>query len=466
MREMSVGEIAAVLGAEVRSSRSIEVVSGVSTDSRTVKEGDCFFAIAGENFDGHDYIEDVFARGAACAVASRETGFEPASGKAILKVEDTIRALGELARYYRETCGFKVVAITGSVGKTTTREIVAHVLGSRFRVRQSPKSFNNNIGVPLTLLGAEADTEVVVAEIGTNHPGEIRYLTEIALPDIAVVTNVYPAHLEGFGSVEAIAEEKLSISAGLHSKGSLLVNGDFPMLVGRCGDEERMKTFGRTEGCDYRIEGARCEGVGSRFEVAGREIRLGLAGMGNVNNAGAAWAICSELGMGVEEFAKALETMPAVSMRAEMVKIGSLTVLNDCYNANPASMRNALDILRGIEPEGDGRRVFVCGDMAELGEQSEQLHRELGAEIVKADVDVVVCVGRLAAIAGEQAKQYAEAQGRSVRTESFESAGQACDKLDDLIENYDIILVKGSRLAGLERIVEKLKEQYSQCTAG
>lgn len=464
MREMSVGEIAAVINAQVRSSGSIPTVYGVSTDSRTVKDGDCFLAIAGEKFDGHDYVEDVLARGAACAVVSRNTGIKPGSGKVILKVKDTIRALGDLARHYRETCGYRVVAITGSVGKTTTRQIVSHVLGQRFKVHQSPKSFNNNIGVPLTLLGAEVDTEIVVAELGTNHPGEIEYLTRIALPDIAVVTNVHPAHLEGFGSVEAIAEEKMSISAGLHSKGVLLVNGGFPALVGRCRGKKRVKTFGRTEGCDYLIERALCEGVAIRFEIAGREVCLGLPGMGNVDNAGAAWAICSELGMEVEEVAKALETMRAVSMRAEMLKIGTLTVLNDCYNANPASMRNALDILRNIE--GEGRRVFICGDMAELGAQSEHLHAELGEEIAGAGVGLVVSVGRLAGLAGEQAKRVSRASGRSIRTESFENAEQACDKVDDLIENYDIILVKGSRLAGLERIVERLQEQFSQCAAG
>ena len=192
--------------------------TGVSTDSRTVKPGDCFFAIAGENFDGHDYIDEVFSKGAVCAVVSRcskEEAREMRDEKRILRVDDTIKALGDLARQYRKKAGYKVIAITGSVGKTTTRQITHHVLSQHFKTHQSPKSFNNNIGLPLTLLNSPKGTEIVIAELGSNHPGEIAYLTQIAAPDIAVVTNIYSAHLEGFGSLEGTGLNV--ICAGLSS---------------------------------------------------------------------------------------------------------------------------------------------------------------------------------------------------------------------------------------------------------
>ncbi|MEJ2650041.1 MAG: UDP-N-acetylmuramoyl-tripeptide--D-alanyl-D-alanine ligase, partial [Sedimentisphaerales bacterium] len=199
---------------------------GVSTDSRTVKAGDCFFAISGEKFDGHDYIAEVFEKGAACAVVQRDVDCREFPGRSILRVKDTIAALGDLAREYRKRAGYRVIAITGSVGKTTTRNMVHHVLSRHFRIHQSPKSFNNNIGVPLTLLNAEAGTQIVIAELGTNHPGEITYLTRIASPNIAIVTNIHPAHLEGFGDLESIAREKMSICEGLLPGGAMIINSD------------------------------------------------------------------------------------------------------------------------------------------------------------------------------------------------------------------------------------------------
>ncbi len=469
MRAMGLQEVVSVLnaaiapgGADVRGE-----IAGVGIDSRTVGRGDCFFAIAGDRFDGHDFVADVFERGVACAVVGRDVDVEVPGGKVLLKVADTVGALGDLARHYRKSGGFKVVAITGSAGKTTTRQIAAHVLGRHFHVHQSPRSFNNAIGVPLTLLGAEAEHEIVVAELGTNHPGEIAELTRIALPDVAVVTNVHPAHLEGFGSLDAIAKEKTSIAEGLRSGGTFIVNGDIARLLKAArGKFERLRTFGCKADCDYRAGRVRCEGETSRFEINGREITLGLAGRGNVENALAAWAICAECGLNVEQFAGALESMPAVAMRAEMLQLGPIRVLNDCYNANPASMRNALEILGGLAPAGGGGRVFICGDMAELGGQAEQLHRELAADIVNAEVEVLAAVGPLSAVAAERAEALAESSGRGpMHVRYFESAAAACNNVHDLVGNGDIILVKGSRSAGLEVLVEKLKDRFPQTVA-
>jgi UDP-N-acetylmuramoyl-tripeptide--D-alanyl-D-alanine ligase len=465
MKNFSIGTLARITGAEPPKSTQT-CFTGVSTDSRTIKTGDCFFAIPGENFDGHDYVAQALQKGAVCAVVSRDIDPKAVGDKPLLKVADTVRALGDLAREYRRQSGFKVVAITGSVGKTTTRQITHHVLSRHFRVKQSPKSFNNQIGVPLTLLSAEPDDQIVVAELGTNHPGEMAYLTRIALPDMAVVTNVQPAHLEGFGTLDAIAHEKLAIADGLAAGGTLIINGDFDLLVQTCQAKGiGFRTFGKTESCDYRVSGIRFEGLGSSFRLDGAEVQLPLPGPGNVENAAAAWAVCNQFGLTARDFAEALKTLTSPAMRAEIMEIGTLTVLNDCYNANPASMKNALQILRNIEPGTNRRRVFICGEMAELGPQAGQLHAELASSIVDAGVELVLAVGPLARIAGQAAVNAAPKTAHTrklLRAEFFADAASACENLHDFVRDYDIILVKGSRRVRLEIVVEKLRELFAQ----
>ena len=453
--------------------------SGVSIDSRTTKTGDCFFAIRGGNFDGHDYVLDAFAKGAVCAVVSKDIddkkfAGQPAirlAGKYLLKVEDTIKALGDFAREYRRQAGFKVVAITGSVGKTTTRHIAYHVLSRHFRVFQSPRNFNNNIGLPLTLLGANPKDQIVIAELGTNHPGEIAYLTHIALPDIAVVTNVHPAHLEGFGDLQTIAKEKLSIAEGLPLDGILIINADLVKWLNGNRLNQKITTFGKSDNANYRASSITFDGLSSRFAINGTEVYLPLPGPGNIENALAACAVCSQLGLTVDDFAQAVsaeEGLTPVSMRAELLQIGTLTVLNDCYNANPASMKNALDILaylcssqkRSTERSRRRRRlVFICGDMAELGQQSELLHTELGESITKAGVQLLLAVGKFAKITAQAAKKAADSIRHKMQIECFEDALSACNNLQKFVKDYDIILVKGSRTAKLEVVVEKLKAQ-------
>ena len=463
MKEFPIADLVTITGAELPASRSkydASSFTGVSTDSRTTKAGDCFFAIPGKNFDGHNYVAGAFAKGAVCAVISKDVDQEQSAGKCLLKVEDTIRALGDLAREYRRQACYKVVAITGSAGKTTTRQIIYHALSRRFRVFQSPKSFNNEIGLPLTLLGADHQDQIVIAELGSNHPGEIPYLTRIAEPDIAVVTNVHPAHLEGFGDLQIIIQEKSSISEGLRPDGILIINADFEKLVDACQAKGlKFITFGKSDGSDYRAGDIHPDGPASRFTIDGAEVYLPLAGPGNVENALAAWAVCSKLGLTIDDFAQALETLPPVSMRTELLQIGTLTVLSDCYNANPASMRNALDILANLDPTGQRREVFICGDMAELGQQTERLHAELGTSIAQAGVQLLLAVGKFAKIAAEAAQACAE---YDLKIKCFKDTVSAYNNLHEFIKDYDIILVKGSRVAKLEMLVEKLNELFSR----
>jgi len=436
-----------------------ELFTGVSIDSRTVKTGDCFFAIRGENFDGHDYVPDAFAKGAVCAVVDKDLKADKFTGKTILKVKDTIEALGQLAREYRRQSrlvGIKVVAITGSVGKTTTRQIIHHVLSRHLRVFAAPKNFNNNIGLPLTLLGAGPKDEIIVAELGSNHPGEIGYLTRIARPDIAVITNVHPAHLKGFGDLQTIIREKLSISQGLQDNGVLIINARLASRVSL--PAARIMTFGTSGDCDVRARDITFDDFSSRFTIDGTEIILPLAGAGNIENALAAWAVCSRFEISIDDFAQALKTAPTVPMRTEPLQIGRLTVLNDCYNANPASMKNTLGILANLGSTRNRRLVFICGDMAELGRQAEQLHRQLGKDIAQAKVKLLLAVGRYAKIVAQNAEKSAK---YDLQTESFDDTVTACNNLAKFIKDNDIILVKGSRTAKLEMTVEKLKELFS-----
>ncbi len=448
--------------------------SGISTDSRTTKAGDCFFAIHGENFDGHDYVSGAFAKGAVCAVVSkdisscvvRDTYREGKNTQyEILKVGDTVKALGDFAQDYRHLCGFEVVAITGSVGKTTVRQIIYHVLSLHYQVFQSPKNFNNNIGLPLALLGADAGAKIVIAELGSNYPGEIAYLTRIAQPDIAVVTNVYPAHLEGFGDLKTIIKEKLSIAEGLSKDGILVINADLVKWLNgnRLNNQlpitnHQVITFGKSDDSDFWAQDITSDGFSSRFTIDGTEVYLPLAGAGNTENALAAWAVCKQFGLTIDDFAGGLKTLPAIPMRAELLQVGTLTVLNDCYNANPASMENALDILAGLGSKEGRRLVFICGDMAELGNQSEQLHAELGTAVVKTKVQLLIAVGKFAKVTAEIANDTAD---YDLQVKCFEDTLSACNNLHQFIKDNDIILVKGSRIAKLEVATEKLKELFS-----
>ncbi len=506
MKELSLTELAKIIDARIIASHDAtrnpvlsevegtQYISWVSTDSRSTRLGDCFFAIAGPNFDGHNFLADAFAKGATCAVVSKAASISnqqsAISNKVILKVDDTVKALGVLASWYRKDCNFKVVAITGSVGKTATRQIIHHVLSAvgetsptggakRFKVFQSPKNFNNFIGLPLTLLASDPDCQIVIAELGANHPGEIEYLTHIASPDVALVTATAPAHLEGFGDLETLTKEKLSISQGLGPAGTLILNGDCPELVAMARKQgKKFLTFGSNPDCNYLAKNLRSDGLSSHFKIDGVDIHVPLPGLGNACNALAAWAVCDQFKVSLPDFADALKTIPPLPMRTEILQIGSLTVINDCYNANPCSMKNALDILATLakkekrraacpgdlsgvalaKTEAQRRRVFICGDMAELGSQAEKFHVELGRLVGRSNVGLLLAVGELAGVVAKAAAQQAAG---NLQTRCFRTAADVCSRLNEFIKDSDIILVKGSRVNKLESVVDKLKVLFS-----
>ncbi|MBW8000613.1 MAG: UDP-N-acetylmuramoyl-tripeptide--D-alanyl-D-alanine ligase [Planctomycetes bacterium] len=426
MKKISIGKLAKIINAAPPKNTS-GFITGVSTDSRTVKPGDCFFAVKGENFDGHDYIARALGKKAACVVASSDT----TSGN-VLKVQDSVKALGCLAAHYRNDCNFKVVAITGSVGKTTTRQITYHVLSKHFKTFQAPANFNNSIGLPMTLLAADPDDQIIIAELGSSYTGEIEYLTKIAAPDIAVVTKICLAHLEGLKDLEAIKKEKLSIAQGLKPDGVLITDAASKLKPQNPAFKESSTTF----------------------SLNGIDITLPLLGQGNIENAITAFAICEQFGITLNQFADAIKTLPPIPMRTELIKTETLTILNDCYNANPASMKNALKILDDMNPNENQRKVFICGDMAELGNDEKHLHQQLGKDIADNNIQLLIAIGPLANLAAQAAKKIKK---QNLQTYSFKDTISACNQLNEFIKKDDIVLIKGSRAAKLEAAVKKLK---------
>jgi UDP-N-acetylmuramoyl-tripeptide--D-alanyl-D-alanine ligase len=444
VKPISFVKLAEIINADTSEISNLKCqILNVCIDSRKVTSGSVFFAIKGENHDGHDYLKQVFDSGAACAVISDHSKNIP--DKPVIFVADTITALGRLAKYVRQNSSYKVVAITGSAGKTSTKNMVSHVLKSKFRCYSSPKSFNNNIGVPLTVFEAPNDTEILVSELGSNHPGEIEYLTKIIEPDIAIVTSVLPAHLEGFGSLENIKEEKSSIAKGLKPGGRFFVTDS---LFDYCTDRKiKFEPF-------CKPQNVKLGGYESSFEIEGVTVKLPLPGRANVENALAAWTVCKNLGISASQFADAIATVKPSDMRMECLKIGSAKILADCYNANPGSMANALETLSLIAKQEKKRAVFIFGRMGELGSQSESLHAQLGSNITKYKISVALTIKGDCSISAQTAHNTAD---YDISIEVFENLSQLCDNMYKFVKPDDIILIKASRSERYETVVERLK---------
>lgn len=452
-------QIVEITGGRVIGGTVEGAVGGVSIDSRTVGAGDLFVAIRGANFDGHDYAGAAFEKGAACVVVERAVDLPVGSSGTVIVVEDTIAALGKLAAWYRGQLSARVIAITGSAGKTTTRQMLHQVLSRSYRCRQAPKSFNNNIGVPLTILSTEADDEILLLELGSNRPGEIAELTALSQPDAAVVTFIGPAHLEGFGTLENVLLEKISIAGGVRQGGTLYLNGDQPELVAKARTlfSGRIITFGTHQGCDIIGTALWTSGTAGSLVIEGVCVNVPLAGTANLMNVLTVWSVCKDLHVSLSDFAEVIGRLRPVSMRLEVLTAGSLTILNDCYNANPASMANALECLGTFATE-KRRRVFIAGTMNELGGQSPALHRALGRQAAESGVDLLLYAGLYARDIEAGALEICPL----LPVETFENTELLCNNLHKTIQPDDIVLVKGSRAAGLEKAVACLCALYGK----
>jgi len=468
--QLTLGEVAGVLGASCGSAESI--ASDYSIDSRTIQPGSLFFAIRGPRFDGHEFVEQAFRNGAAGAVVERRfaTGLAagssgaPAWASALIPVHDTTLALQDLARMVRRKWGRQLVAVTGSTGKTTTKELIAAALGTRWSPHKSPGNLNNQYGVPLALLALQPAHEVAVLELGMSAAGEIAHLARLAEPQIGVVTNVAAAHLQFFSSVEAIAGAKRELIENLKGPATAVLNFD-DERVRRFGEgfAGRVITFGFGEGAeirawDFRLEPGRAFDVPrSVFSVrtphGAAKFELSLPGRHNVENALAAIAVAEVFEIPLHDFTEAFHYFQPLQQRTEIVRLGlGAVAINDSYNSNPRAMEQMLDVL--VAWPGAARRIVVAGQMLELGADSPELHRQIGRRFAERGVDLLIGVQGDAQCFVEGA---AAAGMSSEQTRFFPDAAEAAQFCRDVIRPGDVILVKGSRAVHLEKAIELLR---------
>jgi UDP-N-acetylmuramoyl-tripeptide--D-alanyl-D-alanine ligase len=432
-------------------------LQGVSIDSRTLGPGQVFFAVHGPRFDGHEFLADAAARGAVAAVVHRDV---PAPAPLpLLRVPNTTKALADFARHVRRAAGVPVVVITGSMGKTTTKEMTAGLLSTRGEVLKTEGNLNNRYGLPLTLLRLEPEHAFAVLELGMSAAGEMSELSRIALPDVAVITNVAPVHLEFFDSVDAIAAAKAEVFDGLREGGLAVLNGDDPRLR-RIGEARkgRVAWFGRDRRYDVSAENWRGTAFGMRFDLrlSGRslDVALPLAGPHFVMDFLAAAAVAHALGVSAEAIANAASSFRPARHRGEVHRLGQgITLTDDSYNSSPEALAAAVVALT---LGGKRRRVAVLGDMLELGPTAPELHHAAGLDLGR-KVDVVVAVGAYASefLAGARASGMAEAN-----LLGFADAAQAAAAIVDIVAPGDAILVKGSRGIRLEAVVDVLRARF------
>jgi len=431
-----------------------EIAQGYSIDSRTIVKGELFFAVKGERLDGHDYVSAALEKGAAAAVVRKDQLPRYPANARLLAVDDTLIALQTLATAVRRLWGKPLIGVTGSTGKTTTKEAIAHVLGACLRVLKSEGNFNNHFGLPLMLLKLELEHDVAVIEMGMSHAGEIRALAKIAQPEIGVVTNVAPVHLEFFDSLAGIARAKYELIESLPPSGTAVLNADdeYVAQFGR-GFKGRVVKYGMRAGADVRAENIQSQGVkGSTFDVVtagGREsARLALVGEHNILNALAAVAVGLARGMTLSEAAAALATLVPTDKRGQVLKLGNITVVNDCYNSNPKALHAMVDALAAMNA---GRRIVVAGEMLELGPAGEEMHRAAGGYIAGQKMDVLLGVRGLAQAMVESARRA------GMRAEFVSTPEEAGEWLARETRAGDVVLLKASRGVKLEKALETWK---------
>ncbi len=417
-----------------------KLIKGVSTDSRSVKKGEVFFAIKGEKHDGNMFADEAVKKGASLAVVSDKN----LKGDKIVWVEDTIEALGNIALYYREKLKTKIIGVTGTNGKTTTKKILYEILSIFYNTAMSPKSYNNLIGVPLSILSLKKDTEVAIIEMGINQRGEMEKLARIVKPNIGLITNIGPGHLEGLFNEETVAEEKLKMGKYLKEK-TIFLNSKPPFLKEKARKMGlKVVTFGEEE-AEYVIRVEKMTPEGSWFLVNKERFYISLVGKGNVINAGACFALLDKyFKIPVKEIKRRFGQLKTEGMRLEVKKVNGIIVINDAYNANPISVKNAIDYLSLFS----GRKILVLGPMLELGKESRKYHQEV-LEYALLKVDVVVVVK-------DAERFYPERDG----VLQFHNEKEAVDFLVKNLKKGDAVLFKASRKFEFEKLLKLLEERY------
>jgi len=461
---LTAADLAASAGGRVVHGEPAAVIGRIAIDSRTLEAGDCFVAIRGERFDGHDFVADVLARGAGGVVISRDLAGEAPQDAVVIRVDDTTRALQDVARDVRRRSGASVVAITGSAGKTTTKEVAAEFLASRHRVFRNKGNLNNHIGLPLSLLELRARPEIAVVELGMNHPGELRTLVGIAEPDVRVWTNVGDAHLGFFASADAIADAKAEILEGADAGDVLVANANDARIVRRAEwFLGRVVTFGIDTPADVSATLVEHRGLlGTSAELrtpAGTAtLHTPLLGLGNLSNVLAAAAVAIQFDIPVSQIVETAARLRPATHRGELLRLpGGVTLIDDSYNSSPAALRQVLETVAAAA--GCARKVAVLGEMLELGAHADALHRESGRAAAAAGLDLLITVG--GAPAGALADGAIAAGMPAGAVTRVATREEAADAALARVRPGDLVLVKGSRGIGTDLVVARLKAEFA-----
>lgn len=458
MNPLSLSQIAQLSGGSLSSGAGTVVIDKVSTDSRTIRRGELFVALCGENFDGHNFVETIATAGAAGAIINLNWGGNVPKDFALIRAADTLQAYQQLAANYRKSLSLSVVAITGSNGKTSTKDFAAAVLARRFRVTKTQGNFNNHVGLPRTILEATSRDEIAVWEIGMNHPGEVAALTKLAVPDVGVITNIGVAHIEFMGSREKIAEEKGALAEAISAQGSVILNADDPFTRGIAKRVRGKVILAGISAGTIRASEIKQSGSATDFTILEGAHRcraqLPVPGLHMVQNALLAVAAGRVFGLSLEECAAGLVAAPLTKARLQVKEIRGVQFLDDSYNANPDSMSAALRTL--VELDAEGQRIAVLGEMRELGDESERGHREVGETAALLKIDHLIVIGNVAATIADAAKR-AGLENSSIVV----STTDAAELLAELVAPGDLVLIKGSRLARTEQVIEAFRNLRS-----
>lgn len=453
MEQLTLEQVAAFCGARIRDTYSDIYVNGISRDNRNVNPGDLFVAIRGESFDGHDFVESAAKAGAVAALVSTPM---PECSIPTLLVEDTVSALGLIAgRYRRMFENLKVVGITGSVGKTTTKEMCASVLSESMYTLKTQGNLNNDIGLPFTVMGLNQSHQAAVLEMGANHFGEISRLTRVAAPDVAVITTIGESHMEFFGSKQGVRKAKLEIIEGLKSGGTLILNGDDPLLW-ELKDSLSVKTVYcgvHNPDCDIFGEVLGKDSENIRFAVRGIEgvsFHIRCGGMHNLQNALLAIAVGQAFGCSISSIQDGLESFVNTGLRQKIISVNGITVISDCYNASPDSMRAALALLG--ESKSYGRKIAALGDMLELGSHSAKAHFEVGS-VAAEQANLIFAAGKWAKNLCNGAVENGMPAGN---VHGFETVSELINAIKPELREGDVLLVKGSRGMRMEQVIEAI----------
>ncbi len=472
MEPIKIAEILQVTEGELLQGDKDKWITKISTDSRQITQGDLFIALKGDKFDGHDFIEEVIKKGTGALIISKNTPPIPNSQFPIpiIKVKDTLIALGKIAAYYRQKFKIPIIAITGSNGKTTTKEMAWQLLSQKFNTLKSKSSFNNAIGLPLTLLELKNVTQSAILEIGMNHVGEIKYLSEIAKPTIAIITNIGESHIGSLKTKENIAKEKAQILETLPDEGISILNRDDDYL-NRIKCKGKLITYGIRNSADINAQNLHQDinGINFTLKISSTfrkpqlvedispnkfghpmnntyKVTIPILGLHNVYNVLGATAIAYAIGLNFDQIKDAYKDFKTPYGRMELNSHGKIRIINDSYNANPASMKAALETLRQIHT--NGRKILIMGDMLELGELSEDFHRAIGKEIIRNGVNVLFTIGDDAALSSDEAYKV------GLEVYKCDSNDEIISKLKSMLIANDMVLVKGSRRMKLEEVVE------------